>query len=65
MNSMPWTRHRSGYWSSNSYEIKRDTPTSRWRIIRDGAFFDLIDKLPDAKRAAERDWARRIKQGAP
>jgi hypothetical protein len=58
---MKWTRHHAGNWSSNGYEIKRASPRTKWRLLRDGSFWDMIDKLPDAKRACERDFARRPK----
>jgi hypothetical protein len=54
-----WSRHRTGSWSGHGYEIKRDRPGALWRMLRDGQHFDAVPKLPDAKAACERDFARR------
>jgi hypothetical protein len=59
-----WTCHATGSWSANGYAIKRDRVGDTWRILRDGIYWDSLPKLPDAKRACERDHARRLKRSA-
>lgn len=59
----PWTRHPDGSWSAHGYAIKRDSPTAKWRVIRNGEFFDAVEKLPHAKRVCEQDRARLERRG--
>jgi hypothetical protein len=54
-----WTRHSAGNWTSNGYEIKRDRPSEKWRILRNGEHWDSVAKLNDAKLLCEFDFSRR------
>lgn len=58
----PWTRHPDGSWSAYEYTIKREPGRFVWRLLRDGQHWDVIDKLPDAKAACERDRERRLRK---
>ncbi len=35
-----WSRHENGHWSSNGYEIKRDSPAYKWRVLLAGEHLD-------------------------
>lgn len=60
-----WSRHPDGSWSASGYEIKRENSRSKWRLLRDGEFWDAVEKLPHAKSICERDYARRLLKEGP
>ena len=53
-----WSRHRAGNWTAHGYEIVRRVSRG-WRILRDGETWGVVETLPNAKRACERDLMRR------
>ncbi len=54
-----WKHLGPGHWITWGYELKRDRPREKWRMLRDGAFWDAVYSLRRARRLCEEDAARR------
>lgn len=58
-----WRHHGSGHWSAPGYELKRDRPRDKWRMLRGGMLWDAVHSLRRARRLCEEDAARRVAEG--
>ena len=55
-----WKRHGAGHWSARGYELRRDRPREKWRILRDGQLWDAVHSMRRARRLCGEDAARKV-----